>query len=235
MKTSKTVAAIEASPNGGVTLDEVVHARLCDAIAEGVLSPGQHLRAGRLAKEMSVSRTPVVNALKRLSQAGLVEWVANSGAYVRRFSMLETAQIFELREVLEGLAARHAARNLSERAIDELDALFVDFRGDAGEEAGPRIVRAYLAKDRLFHRSIIEAAGSAPLSRTTDQVHVTTVAFSAGLIRTVSVGIAEHDQIVAAFRARDPEAAEVAMRKHLRRSVDWLYEEAEVERERSRA
>lgn len=217
-----------------VSLDEEVFNAIRMMIAEGTLLPGEHVVPERLAKHMSVSRTPVVNALKRLNQEGLIDWVANSGAFVRRFSKLEVAQIFELREVMEGLAARHAALNLSDAQIDELEALFDEFRALPEGDLSPRIVRAYLAQDRKFHQAIIEAAANPPLARAIDLVHVTTTAYAAGLIRTVSMGVAEHDILLAAFRARDPEAAEAAMRTHLNRSVVWLYEEVEAKRELQR-
>ena len=224
-----TRAVQTARADDSRSLDETVFERLRERIADGSLLPGQAVRTGKLATELGVSRTPVVNALKRLNQAGLVEWVANSGAFVRRFSPLELAQVFELREVLEGLAARHAATRLDETRIDELEALFTAFR-DCGEKApGPRAVRDYLAADRRFHGTIIDVAASAPLRRSLDHVHITTTSYAAGLVRTVSSGIAEHAVILQAFRDRDPEAAESAMRSHLRRSVDWLYEAASVD------
>lgn len=212
-----------------LSLDETVFERLRERIADGSLLPGQAVRTGKLATELGVSRTPVVNALKRLDQAGLVEWVANSGAFVRRFSKLELAQVFEIREVLEGLAARHAATRLDHATIDRLEALFLPFVDTGNEAPGPRAVRDYLTADRRFHDTIIEAADSAPLRRSLDHVHITTTSYAAGLVRTISSGVAEHDAILAAFRARDAEAAEAAMRTHLRRSIEWLYEAASVD------
>ncbi len=220
---------------GTVSLDEEVFNAIRTMIAERRLLPGEHVVPERLAKEMSVSRTPVVNALKRLKQDGLIDWVTNSGAFVKRFTRLEIAQIFELREVMEGLSARHAARNLSVAEIDALEELFADFQGLPEGQLSPRVVRAYLTQDRKFHRAIIDAGASPPLRRAIDLVHVTTAADSAGLIRTVSVGVAEHQVILQAFRDRDPEAAEAAMRTHLNRSVVWLYEEAEAEKEQALA
>ena len=64
---------------------------------------------------MGVSRTPMLSALKRLSQEQLLEWRSRRGVFVRHLSRRELALIFELREVLEGLAARRAAE-LIERA-----------------------------------------------------------------------------------------------------------------------
>lgn len=212
--------------------DEAAFLQMREWIASGVLLQGERLVPEHLAERLGVSRTPVVSALKRLAQVGLVDWVPNSGACVKRWSRLELAKVFELRGVLEGLAARHAATKMTPAGIDALEALFEGFRGLSGEQgAAPRVVRDYLAQDRRFHRAIIEAADSEMLLSTIEQIHVTTTSFAAGLIRTISSGLLEHAEIVAAMRARDGEACERAMRRHLQRSVDWLYEEAELEAE----
>jgi DNA-binding GntR family transcriptional regulator len=210
--------------------DEMVFDRLCNWIADGTLLPGQHLVPERLAEQLGVSRTPVTNALKRLKQAGLLDWVINSGAFVKRWDKAELAQLFELRGVLEGLAARHAAGRLSDDALYALDTMFADFAVLSPDEAqAPAIVAEYLARDRDFHGAIIKAAANPVLQRTIAQVHVTTSTFAAGLIRTIPVGVAEHSAIVAALRAGDAEAAEREMRRHLQRSVERLKQEAELE------
>ena len=84
-------------------------------IAEGELSPGQRILQEKLARGMGVSRsrTPLVNALRRLAQERLVEWVSRRGIYVKRFSLREMAQLFEVREGLEPIAARLAATQIA--------------------------------------------------------------------------------------------------------------------------
>lgn len=189
--------------------DEAAFLQMREWIASGVLLQSERLVPERLAERLGVSRTPVVSALRRLAQVGLVDWVPNSGARVKRWSRLELAKVFELRGVHEGLAARHAAV----------------------QAATPRVVRDYVAQDRRFHRASIEAADREMLLSTIEQIHFTTTSFAAGLIRTISSGLREHAEIIAALRARDGEGCERAMRRHLQRSVDWLYEEAELEAE----
>src|SRR5512144_2622611 len=70
-------------------------------ITDRVLQPGERFLLSRLSRELGVSRTPLVNALKRLAQEQLVEWVSRRGIYVKRFTMREMAQLFEVREGLE--------------------------------------------------------------------------------------------------------------------------------------
>ena len=68
-------------------LDDKIYARLKRMIADGQLVPGQRIRQEKLASEMGVSRTPLVNALKRLAQEHLIEWVSRRGNYVKQFTM----------------------------------------------------------------------------------------------------------------------------------------------------
>src|SRR5512147_1121588 len=94
-------------------LDDKIYARLKALIADGTLAPGERILQEKLAREMGVSRTPLVNALKRLGQERLVEWVSRRGIYVKRFTMREMAQLFEVREGLEPIAARLAATRIA--------------------------------------------------------------------------------------------------------------------------
>ncbi len=90
-------------------LDAKVYDRLKAMILEGKLVPGDKVFQDRLAQEMGVSRTPLVNALKVLEQEKLIKAIPRRGFFVRQFTKEEMIYIFELREVLEGLAARRAA------------------------------------------------------------------------------------------------------------------------------
>ena len=72
-------------------LDDKIYARLKRMIADGQLAPGQRILQEKLARGMGVSRTPLVNALKRLAQERLVEWVSRRGIYVKQFSLKEMA------------------------------------------------------------------------------------------------------------------------------------------------
>ena len=69
---------------------------------------------------MGVSRTPLVNALKRLAQERIVEWVSRRGIYVKRFTKREMARLFQVREALEGLSARLAAPRIDRDEVDRL-------------------------------------------------------------------------------------------------------------------
>ena len=96
-------------------LDHQVYLIVRQMITDRKLVPGEKIPQERLAKELGISRTPLVNALKFLEKEKLVEAKPRRGFFVRAFTRDEAVSIFELREVLEGLAARRAAASLTEK------------------------------------------------------------------------------------------------------------------------
>ncbi len=206
-------------------LDDKIYARLKGMIAERRLPPGQRILQDRLAREMGVSRTPLVNALKRLAQERLVDWVSRRGIYVKRFTKREMARLFEVREVLEGLAARLAAPRIGREEVDRLTAMFrgLDVRPT------PSAVRRYVERDRHFHWRLVELAGNDQLAAAMESVNIMFFAYQDDLVRPAAETIQEHWLILDALRRRDPEASEAAMRLHIRRSVERLEQEAETE------
>jgi GntR family transcriptional regulator, vanillate catabolism transcriptional regulator len=205
-------------------LDDQIFCRIKTMIVDGTLLPGERIVPEQLAREMGVSRTPLLSALKRLSQERLITWRSRRGVFVRRLSKRELAMVFEVREVLEGLAARRAAALITPQQLQLLRGLFAGI--DTTDTPANR--RAYLSQDYLFHAGILEIAGSSPLTEATHSVSILVLAFGAGLIKSIDDGLAEHAAIFEALEQRDPEAAEAAMRAHIRRSAVWLHHEADL-------
>ena len=113
------------------SLEEQVYARLRSSIIDRTIQPGQRIPVDRLAQELGISRTPILNALKRLAQERVVDCLSRRGIYVRRFSKREMARLFEVREALEGMAARLAAPRIAPTEVRRLSALFRGFDGRA--------------------------------------------------------------------------------------------------------
>jgi len=105
-------------------LEDKIYNRLKVMILDKALRPGERLQLAQLGAEMGVSRTPLVNALKRLSAERLVEWVSRYGIYVRRFTAQEMVDLYEIRVALESLAARLAAERATAADIDRLEKCF---------------------------------------------------------------------------------------------------------------
>jgi DNA-binding GntR family transcriptional regulator len=206
-------------------LDDTIYARIRLMIAERRVLPGERINVDRIARNLGVSRTPVVNALKRLGQEHVVEWVLRRGAFVRQFTTRELARLFEVREMLEGLAARRAAERISR---DEVDRLAARFRALELSDHGPALER-YIAEDRAFHLRLLALADNTHLTHATESVNLMVFTYQMGLARPPAETVKEHWTILAALRKHDPEASEAAMRLHLRRSRERLDQLADAE------
>jgi GntR family transcriptional regulator, rspAB operon transcriptional repressor len=211
-------------PATQANLDDHIYERLKSMIVDGALLPGERIVPEQLAGEMGVSRTPMLSALKRLAQERLITWRSRRGVFVRRLTKRELAMVFEVREMLEGLAARRAATVIEPRQVEQLRALFAGI--DTVDM--PENRRAYMHQDYLFHAGILDIAASPPLAQTMHSVNILALAFGAGLIKSIQDGLTEHEAILEAMRRHDPDAAEAAMRAHIRRSVVWLHHEADA-------
>lgn len=133
--------------------------QLEDEIVAGALKPGEHLREVALAKRLGVSRTPLRNALTRLSEMGWVRLVPNVGAFVREVSAAEVAELFLVRRELEGLAAELVCRRWNETLAAELRALADDYKQ---HRLAGRYYETRMANVK-FHRAIVDASGCAAL------------------------------------------------------------------------
>lgn len=220
----RLAARVPVQSDQRANLDDQLYERLKAMIIDGTLLSGERIVPDQLARDMGVSRTPMLSALKRLSQERVTTWRSRRGVFVRRLTKREFAMVFEVREVLEGLAARRAAALITPQQVERLRALFADI--DTADTPANR--RAYLRQDYLFHSGILEIAASTPLTQTTQSVNILVVAFGAGLIKSIRDGLTEHAAILDALHRQDPDEAEAAMRAHVRRSVVWLHHEADL-------
>lgn len=209
-------------------LDQKAYQTLKSMIVERQLLPGAKIAQEKLAEDLGISRTPLINALKLLEQDKLVQSVPRRGFFVRHFNKREMISIFELREVLEGLAARRAAENITDKEIERLVGFFGQFNG------AHRIVdiKAYAREDRLFHTFLIEVGAKEFLKSILATYNLISYSYqwdsSEGLIQSPDETLFDHRAVIEAIRRRDAESAENCMRRHLRKSVAILKKQLEA-------
>lgn len=203
-------------------LDAEVYTRLKAMILERTLLPGEKIPQEKLARELGISRTPLVGALKALEKEKLVQAVPRRGFFVRLFTGREMISIFELREVLEGLAARRAAQNITDKEIRQLNGFFHNFVG----LSDIKDIKAYAKEDRRFHRFILDIGAKEFLKSILETYDIIIYSYqvvaSEGLIQSPNESIRDHLALIDAVGRRDGEAAENLMRRHLRKSIEIL-------------
>lgn len=193
------------------------------------LKSGSKIYQEKLAVDLGISRTPLVNALKKLEQERLITAIPRKGFYIREFSKEEMVNIFELREVLEGLAARRASLRITGSQIKKLNELLTGLKTS---EAGGSVEK-YAKADRRFHHFLIKLGGDDLLFNILETYSVITfsylVKFRGGLVRPPKETLPEHIAIIEAIINKDPETAEQAARDHFKRSREKLLKDFEKE------
>ncbi|MFA1545981.1 GntR family transcriptional regulator [Actinomadura chokoriensis] len=198
----------------GEALTEQSYLRLREAILQRRLPAGARLSVPAVARRLGVSRSPAREAIARIAAEGLATFVPRKGAVVARITAADLLEIYELREVLEGLAARLAAERIAADGLAGLRALLDRHR--AAVEDGD--VARHMELDQAFHRALRHAAGNRrllePLDRLQAQVRIamdTTHRSPGGMPQA----LAEHEEILAALRDHDAVRAEAVARAHI--------------------
>ncbi len=181
-------------------------------IEDGNLPPGTRLREAELAERLAISRTPVREALKRLELQGLVVHEPHHGAVVAALEYGQVTEMYLLREVLEGTAARLAAQHATTVEIGVLERLVETDRGLLDQP------KRMAQTNRRFHQQVRDTARNRYLGNALE-----TLRLSLALLAGTTLGapgraaqaVAEHGAIVARIAARDPEGAEQAARQHI--------------------
>jgi DNA-binding GntR family transcriptional regulator len=206
---------------GGVALGEAVFRSLCAALQEGSYRAGDRLREQEVAQRLKVSRTPVREALGRLAARGFVEPASGRGLVVRNLDISEVLELYAMREIMEGAAARLAAEHASGPEVDalrDIEQAFVEASGtDAAEMARERA-----RLNRAFHDAICRAARNRYLDNASGELQ-DWIALLGPTTFTVpgrpSTSHGEHDAIIAAIAARDGDKAENLARAHIREAL----------------
>lgn len=209
----RTVTEGEGVLTGGQSAYQTLRAR----ILSGELPANAMLREQALAEELGVSRTPIREALRRLDEAGLVEFIPNRGATVLAWSVDQMRETYFMRASLEGRAAGLAAVSIGTIALGRLAALidemeaFVDSSDDDGIASLARL-------NAEFHRIIVTAAGSKQLLAWTESVGRIPLMernFRRHGAEFRARSNHQHRDILTALRTRDALWADVAMRSHI--------------------
>ena len=200
-------------------LIDQAYRQVLEAIADGTLAPGQRIRQAELADSLGVSRQPISHALHLLKQQGLVEESGRRGLRVVPIDPARVLQLYQVRTVIDALAAGLAARMVASRTapaslLERLATLVNDAaRFDAATPIAD-LVRA----DADFHRGLYALSGNPAIAEMTAPLWPHLMRSMAALLRTPGyaerIWRQEHPAILRAIERGDAEAAEAAARCH---------------------
>lgn len=193
--------------------------RLRAAILAGEYAPKQRLVEVDLCERFGTSRFVIRAAMQELAAQGLVEFQRNRGARVRDVSLAEAIEITEVRILLEGLLAARAAERVTKADIAVLRTMAKQMRHAVARSE----LLAYSELNAKLHAAIRDMAAHETASRLLRQLRDQTVRhqFTLSLVPgRPTVSLPQHEAIVAAISARNPQEAEQAMRDHLQSVID---------------
>ena len=193
--------------------------RLRGLILTGEYGPEERLIEEQLAQRLGVSRTPVRQALTMLEAEGLVEIAPNRGATVCSFSIEDVWDIYDLRAVLEGHAARRATGRIEGGELERMRKLAGEMEGLAGRfDDHEDEIRVLVALNQEFHGTIVEASRNRRLQRLINRTVEIPLMFKAFFWYTPherAISNQYHRRILEALEKGDADRAEISMREHV--------------------
>lgn len=201
-----------------------IYSTLRENILSGKYLQGESLIEKRLATELNVSRTPIREAIRQLELEGLVESIPNKGVTVKGISRKDVEDIYKIRMLLEGLAARWAIEKMTDQDIKQLEETYelMEFYTGKGD------IDAISEHNTAFHDIIYAATKSVVLIQILKdfQVYVKWVRHeSLSTLGRKEAALREHHDILKAFKNKDVEAAEKFLVQHVENSSKILKRE----------
>lgn len=207
--------ASDAGEQATGDVSDRVYAELLARISEGEFAAGERLFEQSLARQLGVSRTPVRDALKRLSAEGLVDTTPNKGAQVVSFTAEDASALYELRAQFEPVACRLAVPRLGKQDLNQLEDLDARMQEIVANGHDPAELTGL---NNTFHAIFVERCGNRHLAIALQALFrpaVVTRTFRQYDPRSLERSMQAHRQLVEAARAGDGEWAEAVMRSHI--------------------
>lgn len=224
----KMTAEVIAIPRAA--LHEQVAQRLRQMLVEGQIAPGAKLNERALAEQLSVSRTPLREAIKMLAAEGLVELLPNRGAIAVALSESDVLDTFEVMAGLEAMSGELAAQRITDEELAEIQAMHYEMLAAYTRQD----LSAYYSINARIHRAINAAARNPVLATVYNQVNARLQALR---FRSNQDGdkwkraVKEHEKMIEALAARDAAAMREVLAEHLRNKRDTVLEQLRADAE----
>jgi len=203
------------NPSIDVTnINEKIYDWLKQRIITCIYPPGHKLNIRQLGKDLGVSQTPIKDALFRLAGEGLIEISSRKGTYVKEVTEQDIAEIYDTRLILETAAGEIIAPQITDKQLEELERLYkATLRTDANAD-----YRIFMERESEFHLTLMRYTNNSRLIGIYKQLnaHMQSVRFRyGGRVQRLPHTNEEHENILKAFKKRDPIEVKEAIRNHL--------------------
>ncbi|TDP00474.1 GntR family transcriptional regulator [Marinomonas balearica] len=193
---------------------DIIASALEESILRGDYQVGERLNEVNLAAQFKVSRTPIREALQKLSKSGLVEQIHRRGVFVRRHSPVELIELFEVMAELEASCGRLAALRISDEALEQLKE--ANSKCKAAMLAGE--ADTYYYANEVFHMIIYKQSGNSILEQETKRLHQRLKPYRRLQLHVrgrMPQSMSEHEDIVEALTQGDADQAAQLLRGHV--------------------
>jgi len=207
------MAKLPDSSDSALSAQRLAYAHIRDRIRAGTLAGGERVVPEAIAAELSISRMPVREAIRQLDSEGLLTIRPNRGAIVTTLTPEDVLELFEMRAVLEGLAARKAAIRMDDDIEDQLFLILRRMR-----RATATSVDAFIEQHNAFHEVIGAGAGGSWLRAENKRLAAAVEPYLRLYfthLEKAQFTVEEHVALLEALLTRDPDRAEAAMREHV--------------------
>jgi len=203
------------------TLVEKVAEFLSEMILDGSLKPGEQITEVDLNRRFGISRSPIREALRILEQKGLMTNIPRKGSYVRTVTETDIAEIFPVRAILEGFAARLSVPNLGKEDFEKLKVSIAKMKESANKDD----FKSFLRYHYDFHRIFIKASKNKFLIKLLEDIlnqalwlHQAYIYFHS----TSQHSIEQHYEILRTFEKKDAKKAERLVVKHILNAINRI-------------
>ena len=214
-------------------LNQKVYRVLKESIIKGFLEPGTKLLENKIAEEMHVSRTPVREAMQKLVAEGFVKTNPNQTMVVTEVSLEDVKEVLQIRGVLEGLAARIAAKKINRQEIDELENVVAQMSLHVTKEN----LSSYCQVDDEFHNLILNICGNKWIIQIRDNLGSFIYRFR---IKSLSVpgrlkhSLEEHQAIMESLKKHDLAEADRLSQIHMENTLINILKNVVKEKDRDK-
>lgn len=209
-------------------LSQKVYQVLKKEIVRGILEPGSRLSENKLAKEMHVSRTPIREAIRKLTAEGLVKTSPNKRMTVSKVSLVDMKEVLLVRGALEGLAASIAAKRISSQEIDKLEKIVTQM----SLYATKKHLSSYCEVDDKFHDLILDVCGNKWIIKVRENLSNFIYRYrvmSLSVPERIKCSLEEHRAIMESLKRHDSEEANKLSQIHMENTIINILKNVELE------
>lgn len=213
-----------ASRQGKRSLKDTAYSEIANLLIQEQLQPGEPLVEADLVDRLGLGRTPIREALLQLAKEGLVEMYPRRGAFVAKIGLKDVRELFEIREAIEGIAARSAAQTAEAEALKGFERRWEEAEGIKDPEER---IRSFDAIGDELHEYILRVCDNKRIVQIINNYRLLLQRerhHAAAIPGRLEMSYREHRKILEAMLERDPEKAERMMRRHIASTAQTIAE-----------